>query len=262
MMAKKYSTKGGGAVEQPSVNASTIAKMHGLLRSDVRPVLAGPITIEPGDQNWKGLQSGLAEFHMLHLGSDILRLESDSGRRRPSPLEWWVSWGETWRATGAGKFLFKGAGWHVYCGHNAEERQLLLRAEWDAPSPPDLQNAGQPHWHVHRVLELPWSGRNDRIEMPLESLEALESLDELSGLTDPAVSPEFGAGAAGALSHSDLHRFHLGMAGWHYPGEYPACWQCPTGDVCETLRRWSIAALLYIRGQLTYVERIERPTSI
>lgn len=261
-----------------TVSASRISQLHGTLRTRLRETLDGlDVVIEEREllefERWGAQQQGAIEFFLRRPrsaiqswaarepGSDmrtpIVPLPVGSTRRKAIPLKWWVAWRERWIARGAKEFAFDSAGWSLFCSTNDQDHLLLLRAEWDKTDPANPPNAGQPHWHVHRVLDmLPF-------ERPFEPDEGIGgSVADEDGLNEEdaivALHPD-GSGLVEEgrvpTSRIGITRVHLGMAGWEYPGEPPLCWQYPVGEeVIDHIGRWASASLKYLQSQLPYIE--------
>lgn len=252
-------------------SADKINRMHNLMRSDVKDVLCQkPKIVESSNvafEVWREQQVGVVEFFMtsesrpvrvapgrgggIDRSRPVVELPRPSQScRRLAPLEWGVAWFEKWNAQGASKFSFKHASWSLFCGVTLHEPVLVLRAEWHVPSSPD--NAGQPHWHVHKVVELSGPVPDPRQQAPEQFGSFLSDEDESSPTSDLVLLE-----ARPALVGASIERMHLAMAGWAHSNKFPQCWQHPVAeDVCDMLRRWSRASLQYLQSQLEYVSPV------
>jgi hypothetical protein len=282
-----------------SISAARISQMHGTLRQMLRAPLGLDILIEEESQSdiaqWSIRQQGSVEFFLRQpreipqsyakrdAGVDrttpVVPLQIISTRRKPAPLKWWVGWRESWIARGARQFSFDAAGWSLFCSTSEDDHLLLLRAEWDHVDAAHPQNAGQPHWHIHRVLDMVSSavslilGEAD----PLAAASPLQGILELGtllrrGIATPADDTEgLFEEVAEFVTHPTVEglveektssvdqvgttRMHLAMAGWIHPGEMPSCWQYPLGDdVTQVITAWSAACLHYLQSQLPYID--------
>jgi hypothetical protein len=192
----------------------------------------------------------------------VLRLEPDPKvKRSPVPLDWWVGWSEEWqpgeKIQRQFQFTFKKAGWRLYCTDQNDKDTLLVRAEWDRPDEDNLQNAAQPHWHVHHQQKIGTAAAPfttaQRASMPAD---ASVPLDE--GYIDSDKVIRLQAYDESTLMVAppkwvEIRDIHLGMARWDNKGAHPKCWQSPFGNLEETMRSWAVATLKYMRTQLCYV---------
>jgi len=227
------------------------------------------------------------EFAKREFGADgitpIIPLAVGSTRRKVQALKWWVGWRERWVAHGAREFSFDTAGWSLFCSRSDEDPFLLIRAEWDQVDPAKPPNAGQPHWHVHRVLdtfdrkvtsergeavfsrfageqslELPESDVSVTLAVPPIEWPGEEGLQEEITLTESRTTSEgLVEEVEEAVPHLGITRVHLGMGGWTHPGISPSCWQYPFGDdLIQVISRWSVEALRYMQSQLPYIDLV------
>jgi hypothetical protein len=245
---KKAKSQKSAPVGDSVVKGLAVTAMHALLCKALKPLLGDSLKIASRDPGWMRAQVGPVYFSLVGKNVwDRFPIRPLATGRKPSTLEWSVAWSEKWVAKGRQMFRFESAGWQLFCGRTIEDQQPLLRAEWDSPvveSSGDVANTGQPHWHFHHVIAL--SQSQSEIDSELEELHSVEDVEADRSLDDTS-NP--------ALPHTqaDLHRFHLGMAGWRHPGTFPRCWQFPIDEPCDILRLWSVAVLEYIQAQLPYV---------
>ena len=287
-MAKSAKQDAGRVI----ATASRINQLHTNLTRSFGELLTEPVTILDRAERefivWRQTQSGELEFFMRavdrrrqasalkeHGSADrtpIVRLPIGETRRKPVPLAWWVAWRETWVAEGAEKFSFKTAGCSLYCSTDDVAHQLLLRAEWDWPDPEKPMNAGQPHWHIHRVLDLvgsesvslqprPASHPVDTTPTPFTGAVASAVATD-GGLVELEPGEPIAAADAGLVelsempvARAEITRVHLGMGGWDNHATTPRAWQRSLdGDVIKTLSEWAPAAMRYVQSQLPYVK--------
>lgn len=184
----------------------------------------------------------------------------------------WISWHERWERL-ASKTVFPGKKarqphfmlgtiqWILFWGRPGGEKVQIVRAEWDNAShvarkrreydiarvkgamiteEEGSSEAGQPHWHVDRVVEL------GDVDAFLEYRGT--DLQEL-------------AHSSYAGRYLKLQRMHLAMGGWKNvePGTPPvatnhaARWQIEYTEDRDELIDWNISTLRYIKSQLHYI---------
>lgn len=175
----------------------------------------------------------------------------------------WISWHERWErlvpeGVFPGKkgkqphFMLGTIQWILFWGQPDEDRKVqIVRAEWDNAAHVakkkleyDLANekdalgseAGQPHWHVDRVLEL---GDVDAY-LDFRGTE----LQEL-------------AHSSYAGRYLKLQRVHLAMGGWKNGAgnggaalNYAARWQVEYTEDGDELIEWNLSTLRYIKSQI------------
>ena len=167
----------------------------------------------------------------------------------------WAGWYEKWTACGAGLFRLVGASWTFYWGSvTREEKDQLLRAEWDQPPPEDKKAKGsealwdraQPHWHFDRgqlpkicVCPTPTSPPLPH-PSSLEDLGAQPALVEVGSPVRPLERE--------AYQEISLSGLHLGMGGWDCPGSHPQCWQRKVEEPLDLLK-WAKHTLQYAVAQ-------------
>lgn len=272
--------------ETISLPAKTIEKLHTLLTEDLskEEVFEFPVAVEEmsrsyAREDWEKLGNAVSFVLRAkdkaeqmkavvdpHTGCRqlVLRLEPDPNAERScAPLDWWVGWCEEWHPMGRMQkqkqyeFSFGKAGWRLYCTDENDDDTLLVRAEWDRPDDQNPQNAAQPHWHVHRQQKIgipptpltAEQGENDLTDAlilqdegnPRSDQEVQDQAQDESLLTIP---PD---------KWIEITDVHLGMAGWYNGDVHPECWQSPLGDIEQTLRKWAVATLQYMRTQLCYI---------
>jgi hypothetical protein len=175
----------------------------------------------------------------------------------------WISWHERWERLvperifpgKKGKqphFMLGTIQWILFWGQPEEDRKVqIVRAEWDNAvhlakkkleydlgNKKDAQGneAGQPHWHVDRVLEL------GDVDAYLESRGT--ELQEL-------------AYSLYAGRYLKLQRVHLAMGGWKNGAgdggaavNYAARWQVEYTEDRGELIEWNLSTLRYIKSQI------------
>lgn len=187
----------------------------------------------------------------------------------------WISWHERWdrlvpENVFPGKkgkqphFMLGTIQWILFWGRPDDDRKVqIVRAEWDnaahvgqkkkeyeiakAKGTKDADDdddslAGQPHWHVDRVLEL------GDVDAFLEHRGT--DLQEL-------------AHSSYAGQYLKLQRVHLAMGGWKNPAaagggaavaqNHAAKWQIKYTEERDDLIDWNLATLRYIKSQIHYI---------
>jgi hypothetical protein len=184
----------------------------------------------------------------------------------------WISWHERWErlvpeTVFPGKkgkqphFMLGTIQWILFWGRPEVEKVQIVRAEWDnathvskkkkeydigkakGAKPAEEEEdseAGQPHWHVDRVLEL------GDVDAFLEHRGT--DLQEL-------------AHSSYAGQYLKLHRVHLAMGGWKNgtPGgaavaaNYASRWQIEYTEKRDELIDWNLSTLRYIKSQIHYI---------
>jgi|GEM_PF-4595579 len=182
----------------------------------------------------------------------------------------WISWHERWErlvpeTVFPGKkgkqphFMLGTIQWILFWGRPEEERKVqIVRAEWDNAAhvakrkkeydivkekgakpaeEEDDSEAGQPHWHVDRVLEL------GDVDAFLEHRGT--DLQEL-------------AQSSYAGQYLKLQRMHLAMGGWKNgaavaAANHAARWQIEYTEDGDELIEWNLCTLRYIKSQIRYI---------
>ena len=145
-----------------------------------------------------------------------------------------------------GELCFNQAGWSIYCGFTRRDLALVLRADWQQPASPE--NAGQPHWHIYKAIDLMDSAQA-YAQAGCDQLEELSPHVEEGDLSTPTELRS--TQDVSSRSSVGIERLHLAMAGWSNSEKSPGCWQyCPKGDMSKMLSQWCVRSLMYIRGQL------------
>lgn len=178
----------------------------------------------------------------------------------------WISWHERWerlslqspfqRRRGAEpKFMLSTVQWILFWGPPEGEIVQIARAEWDNARhirekmkehglfessrrhlAEDSDSAGQPHWHVDRVLEL----------------GDVDSFREHRGTELQELAHSVFAGR-----YLELQRVHLAMGGWRNEldcrTDHPAKWQAKYTEDVDDLVDWNISTLCYIKNQVPHV---------
>jgi hypothetical protein len=184
----------------------------------------------------------------------------------------WISWHERWErlvpeTVFPGKkgkqphFMLGTIQWILFWGRPEDEKVQIVRAEWDnaahvskkkkaydiakakCAKPAEEEEdseAGQPHWHVDRVLEL------GDVDAFLEHCGT--DLQEM-------------AHSSYAGQYLKLQRVHLAMGGWKNgtPGgaavaaNHAARWQIEYTEDRDELIDWNLSILRYIKSQIHYI---------
>jgi hypothetical protein len=193
-----------------------IDKLHGLLKSALRPSVYGETTIDQVPQfretnAWREKRySGKVAFWLWSspMAGQIL----DNKRKSPvhqlrdvgdSDNSGWMSWQEAWdRVRGENTFKMISVGVAFYWGSRTHLDQIF-RAEWCGNG---IEKAAHPHWHADCAV----------------------------------IGADLG-----------ISRFHFGMGGWDHAGEHSACWQIHPGKVNEIVN-WALKTIQYCREQLCH----------
>lgn len=143
----------------------------------------------------------------------------------------WISWHETWLKENSSNYILLNSGWTLFSGlQGNQEKNQILRVEWDQLPYQGNERAGHPHWHFDHELSIPI--QLERIKVVSDDLtEIIETPYE----EDPLVSVGF---------------IHLAMGAWNASEEHPKCWQRNYGNDCRQLQDWCIKTLKYLKEQV------------
>jgi hypothetical protein len=185
----------------------------------------------------------------------------------------WISWHERWerlvpervfpgKKSKQPHFMLGTIQWILFWGRPEDEKVQIIRSEWDNAAhvtrkkkeyeiakskdakPADEEDedslAGQPHWHVDRVVEL------GDVDAFLEHRGT--ELREL-------------AHSSYAGQYLNLQRVHLAMGGWKneatggaaVAANHAARWQIEYTEDRDELIEWNISTLRYIKSQIHYI---------
>jgi hypothetical protein len=213
----------------------------------------------------RGGELAVFAFEKLkHFGAGELVEIEDEGKSGNC----WISWHERWdrlvppidfpgKESKQPHFMLDTIQWILFWGQpDPGPRVQIVRAEWDnavhvarkkleynLASGKGEQNseAGQPHWHVDRVLEL------GDVDAYLNHRDT--ELQELA----------YGSYAGQYLN---LKRVHLAMGGWKNGAESlgtaisdAARWQIKYTEDRDELIEWNLSTLRYIKSQTQYFTR-------
>jgi hypothetical protein len=246
-----------------------IETFHKKLITSVKNVIGWDIEISPSCPEWKGVKA-TAQILWTALPGGTTPVEQayrnqrdrvcvfsvEEGADETDPRGW-VTWSEIWGKNKQREFYLLSAGWTAFWGSPSDDQKVqVLRADWDQPNP-DIparreSEAGQPHWHVDRVIPVQDSWAIPQAAPRIEGeLPSIMLDDEVSlSRTIPAIR---------------MGKVHLSMGTWE-GAAYPRCWQRSYDDDCDKLLDWAGKTLQYLKGQLgskrdlVHFEDIPSPT--
>lgn len=225
-----------------------IEPYHNDVASDVRTVIGERVTFYSSDEEWYKVRDGCGvQFELVPV--DSVKLELAERRRREDskvhrvsvfPLStpsgtgigtFWASWHEVWRKKDSSNYVLLNAGWTVFEGlRGNQDKEQVLRADWDQLPHKGSRRAGQPHWHFDHELFI--SDEPDKVEIA-------------PGLVE--IKTDTGSGMAKPVSVGFIH---LAMGAWNNDADHPECWQRTYEDDCQQLRDWCVKTLKYLKEQI------------
>ena len=233
--------------------AGKIETFHRNLITKVMDVIGWEINISPSCPEWKAVKpTAKIRWSAFPEGTTpVERAYRDQGDRvyvfsvkacaDETDPRGWVTWSEKWVKNIKREFELLSAGWTAFWGSPYDDQKVpVLRADWDQPDPDRTQRqqseAGQPHWHVDRVIPVQDGGIGGQAVQRLEGeIEPVVSEDRLSlSRTVPALS---------------MGKVHLSMGTWESDA-HPKCWQRSYDGDCDKLLDWAGKTLQYLQGQL------------
>ena len=142
---------------------------------------------------------------------------------------YWVGWFEEWQVRAARQDLgLRTAAWSVFAGPPNQQKQQIIRAEWDQLPSTGRTLSGQPHWHVDRFPPI-----QTAVYEPAPVVAPVETNLLL---------------VCGANGASELGRLHLAMGAWNGQQKHPECWQrCAKKP--EDVVTWGARTLQYLQSE-------------
>jgi hypothetical protein len=148
-----------------------------------------------------------------------------------SENRFWISWHEAWLKQNSINFVLLNAGWTLFEGlPGDQEKNQVLRVDWDQLPHRGSERAGHPHWHFDHELFI--SDKPDRIEIAPDLVQV------------PSEEPFV------MRRETSLGFIHLAMGAWYENKEHPECWQRTYNDDCRQLRNWCTKTLRYLKEQI------------
>jgi hypothetical protein len=141
----------------------------------------------------------------------------------------WVSWFEEWQVVARQDLHLCTAGWSVFAGPPDQQKQQILRAEWDQLPDTGSPRSGQPHWHLDRFPRIE-AAADDTAGAAAPAEAALALVDRVDGA-------------------SELAGLHLAMGTWNGKRKHPECWQRQAGKT-DDLLIWGVRTLEYLQSEL------------
>jgi len=229
------------------MKTSKINLLHRTLEDAIRRVLKFAklkITQPHADGDWSKASVGSqVVFELLYAGThEEHTADRDRGGRcsvfalHPNyagdalSSRYWVSWFEDWRVKEAKKeWALCTAGWSVFVGPPNQQKQQLIRAEWDQLPIAGSPHTGQPHWHVDRFPRLDTAAYDSAaVAVPNEPSLVL---------------------ANAADGTSELAGLHLAMGTWNEGLDHPQCWQRSV-RIPDDAVAWAVRTLKYLQSEL------------
>ncbi len=226
-----------------------IDSYHNNVASAVKKILGEPVTFYPSnDEEWYKVHDGCGvEFDLVPV--DPIKAESATRMRHEGgqvhrvsvfPLStpsssylgtFWVSWHETWLKQNSTNYVLLNAGWTLFEGlPGNQDKNQVLRVDWDQLPHKGSPRAGHPHWHFDDKLFI--FAQPDKTEVA-------------SGLV------EVNTPAASAMAKPlSVGFIHLAMGAWNEGEDHPKCWQRTYEDDCRQLRDWCVKTLMYLKEQV------------
>lgn len=294
------------------ISDTEIVSFHGRLALALKEeeLIGQPIKILPDDESWRNKTfqaeaafqarpaqpSQRAEYarsdfqHKVYVFSLLRkaqRLPLTEVRFEDRKSYGWVSWYEKWQKLPTDEFTLIVAKWMLFWGRQGDPiKAQVVRAEWDHTAflngKPD--NAGQPHWHVDRHLEL------NTTTPPRPTLGG--ALQGIEGSSDTSLRDK--GQSQPQLPRLNVHKVHLAMGGWkHFDlpevsqgnanpqakskrkaaerevrkaekddstrrivDPLAPAWQFKCADNTEELSQWSIRTLRYLKSQAQYLHEL------
>lgn len=233
----------------PGMTPSEITRLHQSLAGKIKQVLhfAKLEIAQPPQRNgnWNNASVGAEiAFELLYVNTyQEQTAQRDRGggcsvfALHPGYAEdllgsrYWVTWHEKWQVGATRRNLdLCTAAWTVFAGPQGQEKQQVIRAEWDQLPRAGRRSSGQPHWHVDRFPQIQLA--------PFASTAA--STTSVTGLM-------FADTSSSTPALSDLH---LAMGAWHATESHPACWQRSAGRP-DDLVQWGLRTLEYLKSELS-----------
>jgi len=230
---------------------SEITLLHTDLKRQIKEILHfSNLTIKQpqGHGDWRKATFGShVGFEMLYDGTyQEQTAQRDKGGRcsvfalHPNDADgeltgrYWVGWFEEWQVQAARQdFVLRTAAWSVFAGPPNQQKQQIIRAEWDQIPITGRALSGQPHWHVDRFPPI-----QTAVYEPAPVVAPVETNLLL---------------ACGANGASELGYLHLAMGAWNGQQGHPECWQ-RWAKKPEDVVTWGVRTLQYLqsefRGQL------------
>lgn len=226
-----------------------IGPYHKNVASDVEAILGKCVTFRTANEaRWHKVRDGSeVEFEL----APVQAVQSEVAvrkRREDRPLHrvsvfplytpaslrvgtFWVGWHETWLKQDSVNYLLLNAGWTLFEGlPGNEDKDQVLRVDWDQLPHRGSNRAGQPHWHFDHHLFI--SVEPDKVQVAPGLVE----------VNTTGVSAATGAGSVGSI--------HLAMGTWNRDIPHPKCWQRTYEDDCRQLRDWCVKTLKYLKEQV------------
>jgi hypothetical protein len=123
------------------------------------------------------------------------------------------------------------AGWTLFEGPPGnQDKDQVLRVDWDQLPRRGSKRAGQPHWHFDHELFI--ATEPDRAEV------------------GPGLVEVNTAGASVTTKLGSIGSIHLAMGAWNTNAGHPECWQRSCNDDCRDLRDWCVKTLKYLKDQV------------
>ena len=226
-----------------------IRPYHNKVASDVTEILGEAVTFYPSDdEEWYKVRDGSGvEFDLVP--ADPVKSELATRMRRESGQSYkvsvfslstpsssylgtfWVSWHESWSKENSANYLLVNAGWTLFEGvPGNQDKNQVLRVDWDQLPHRRSNRAGHPHWHFDHELFI--SGELDKIEIA-------------PGLVEVTAESPFTMAKQASVGF-----IHLAMGAWNEHTNHPECWQRTYEDDCQRLRDWCIKTLKYLKDQV------------
>ena len=230
-----------------------IETYHNEVASDIKPILGKFVTFYPPDDAPEG-----TKWYKCHADSgvefDLVPVDPTESepatrmRREGGPIHrvsvfplfgpsspylgmFWASWHENWWKQNTTNFVLVSAGWTLFEGlPGNQDKNQVLRADWDQLTDKRSKRAGHPHWHFDHELFI--SDEPDKIEVA-------------PGLYQVATE-----GTTTMNKAISVGVIHLAMGAWDKDAVHPQCWQRDYEDNCQLLRDWCVKTLRYLKEQV------------
>lgn len=220
-------------------------KVLKLCQNELKPLL------DKRELNFIPLQQD-SERHIFALitkdSSGLIAIDDRKNRHNIVPLlttssdTYWINISLTFLPkTNPQNFQFAGISIRVFKGLAYDNnKEPLIRAEWDALKDDDDNNHAQPHWHVYKSFQ---------------TRDLTPQTSDFESLIQPNDVKDFGKETNNSLDNQDENdwdsstKFHFAMSSqWHNKGTHKVIL-----DKDELLYSWLGECVKYIKEQLKYV---------
>ncbi len=224
-----------------------ITAYHRSVTAEVKRALGVPTTIRSLDRrDWHHARPGTTlECELLPVDKKYceIALRGREGRyhrvfvyplnEEPTSFvgTFWVSWHESWCKQNPEEFALLNAGWTLFEGLSGnQDKNQVLRADWDQLPHKGSKHAGHPHWHFDHWLFI--SAEPAKVEVR-------------PGLVEVATDTAFSTAKQASVGF-----IHLAMGAWNGDVGHPQCWQRTYQDDCQQLCDWCVKTLTYLKDQV------------